>query len=141
MNPVGPIIGMLTTEKIERKHSLVMVSLFMAATDMVFAFTHSTIAIVCIGALLTVFGSWFASIFHAYQAELFPTRARATGVGFTYGWSRVSAVFSTLIISALLVHGILAVFTFIGAAMLLAAIVVGIWGPRTNATALEDISH
>jgi MFS transporter, putative metabolite:H+ symporter len=141
MNPVGPIIGMLTTEKIERKHSLVMVSLFMAATGMVFAFTHSTIAIVCIGALLTVFGSWFASIFHAYQAELFPTRARATGVGFTYGWSRVSAVFSTLIISALLVHGILAVFTFIGGAMVLAAIVVGIWGPRTNATALENISH
>lgn len=141
MNPVGPIFGMLTTEKIERKHSLVMLSLLMATTGMAFAFVHGTIAVVCIGVLLTVFGSWFASIFHAYQAELFPTRARATGVGFTYGWSRVSAVFSTLIISALLVHGILAVFTFIGAAMLLAAIVVGFWGPRTNAAALENISH
>ncbi len=141
MNPVGPIIGMLTTEKIERKYSLVIVSLLMACTGMIFAFVHQTIAVVCIGALLTVFGSWFASIFHAYQAELFPTRARATGVGFTYGWSRVSAVFSTLIIGALLVHGILAVFTFIGSAMLLAAIVVGVWGPRTNASALEDISH
>ncbi len=59
------------------------------------AFTKSAVAVIIIGALLTVFGSWFASIFHAYQAELFPTRARATGVGFTYGWSRVSAVFST----------------------------------------------
>jgi putative MFS transporter len=141
MNPVGPIIGMLTTEKIQRKHSLVMVSIFMATTGMIFAFIHNTIAVVCIGALLTVFGSWFASIFHAYQAELFPTRARATGVGFTYGWSRVSAVFSTMIISALLVHGILAVFMFIGSAMLLAAFVVGVWGPRTNSIALEDISQ
>lgn len=141
MNPVGPIIGMLTTEKIERKYSLVIVSLAMATTGMIFAFTHNTLAVVCIGALLTVFGSWFASIFHAYQAELFPTRARATGVGFTYGWSRVSAVVSTLIISALLVHGILAVFMFIGSAMVLAALVVGVWGPKTNATALEDISH
>jgi putative MFS transporter len=141
MNPVGPIFGMLTTEKVERKHSLVMLSLLMATTGMAFAFVHETIAVVCIGTVLTVFGSWFASIFHAYQAELFPTRARATGVGFTYGWSRVSAVFSTMIISALLVHGILAVFTFIAAAMALAAFVVGVWGPRTNATALEEISH
>jgi putative MFS transporter len=141
MNPVGPIIGMLTTERIERKHALVMLSIFMATTGMVFAFTKNAIAVIVIGALLTVFGSWFASIFHAYQAELFPTRARATGVGFTYGWSRVSAVFSTLIIGALLAHGILAVFLFIGGAMLLAALIVGIWGPKANHVALEQISH
>jgi putative MFS transporter len=118
-----------------------MLSLFMATTGMVFAFTNNAIAVIIIGALLTVFGSWFASIFHAYQAELFPTRARATGVGFTYGWSRVSAVFSTLLIGALLTHGILAVFVFIGGAMLLAALIVGIWGPRANQVALEQISH
>lgn len=75
---------------------------------------------------------------HAYQAELFPTRARATGVGFTYSWSRLSAVFSTLIVGALLGHGVLAVFIFMVAAMIGVALVVGLYGPKTNALALEE---
>ena len=85
--------------------------------------------------------AWFSAIFHAYLAEIFPTRARATGVGFTYGMSRLSTVFSTFIIGALLVHGIVAVFAFISSAMVGVALVVGIWGPRTNAVALENLSQ
>jgi len=68
------------------------------------------------------------------------TRARATGVGFTYSASRLSAATSSLIIGALLVHGVPAVFIFIAAAMLGVALVVGIAGPRTNGAALEEIS-
>ena len=98
-------------------------------------------AIVLIGALLTIFSYWFSAVLHAYQAELFPTRARATGVGFTYSWSRLSAVFSTLIIGALLARGVLAVFILMAAAMLGVALVVGMWGPRTNAMTLEEISQ
>ncbi|MGH8538862.1 MAG: hypothetical protein ACREXM_21170 [Gammaproteobacteria bacterium] len=78
---------------------------------------------------------------HAYQAELFPTRARATGVGFTYSWSRLSAMFSTLIIGALLSKGVLAVFIFMAAAMLGVALLVGVFGPRTNAVVLEELSR
>ena len=141
MNPLGPIVGVFTTELFERKYALVILSLLMAGTGMVFAFARTTLSIVIIGCLLTIFGSWFASIFHAYQAELFPTRARATGVGFTYSWSRLSAVFSTVFIGVLLVHGILTVFAFIAAAMCCAALVVGVWGPRTNSVALERISR
>jgi MFS transporter, putative metabolite:H+ symporter len=141
MYPVGPIIGMLTTERFERKYALVLLSVLMAATGMLFAFAHTTMMVVFIGVLLTVFNSWFASIFHAYQAELFPTRARATGVGFTYGFSRISAVFSTILIARLLPLGIIGVFAFIGSAMLCAAVVVGLFGPKTNSIALEKISH
>lgn len=140
MNPIGPIFAMLTTERIERKTSLIVLSLLMAATGMLFAVVHRYALIALIGALLTTFSSWFSSIFHAYQAELFPTRARATGVGFTYGWSRISTVLSTLIIGDLLSYGILAVFLFIASAMVLVAILIGIWGPRTNNLPLEEIS-
>jgi putative MFS transporter len=141
MNPVGSLIGVSTTERLERKRAIVMLALLIAATGMAFAYAHDTITIVVIGATMTVFTSWFSSVFHAYQAELFPTRARATGVGFTYSWSRLSAVFSTLIIGALLVHGILAVFIFIALAMVGVALVVGAFGPRTNAVMLEEISQ
>lgn len=141
VSPVGPLIAVLTADRLERKHTIVVLTLLMAATGLCFAFAVHAVAIVTIGAALTIFSYWFSALLHAYQAELFPTRARATGVGFTYSWSRLSAVLSTLIIGALLGKGILAVFLFIAAAMVGVALLVGLLGPKTNAVALEHISH
>jgi MFS transporter, putative metabolite:H+ symporter len=141
VSPLGPLLGVLTAERVERKQAIVILSLLMAITGLGFPFASQATAIVGIGALLTVFSYWFSAVLHAYQAELFPTRARATGVGFTYSWSRLSAVFSTLIIGVLLSKGVLAVFVFMAAAMTGVALVVGIFGPRTNKVALEQISH
>jgi putative MFS transporter len=141
VSPIGPLIAVFTAERLERKRLIVFLSVSMAATGLAFPFTSSTFAIVIAGALLTTFSYWFSAVLHAYQAELFPTRARATGVGFTYSWSRLSAVFSTLIIGALLKSGVLAVFLFMASAMLGVALVVGLFGPRTNGRMLEQISH
>ena len=113
----------------------------MAASGLLFPLASEPLAIVGVGALLTIFSYWFSAVLHAYQAELFPTRARATGVGFTYSWSRLSAVFSTLIIGLLLTHGVFAVFLFMAAAMAGVALVVGLFGPKTNAVVLERISE
>jgi MFS transporter, putative metabolite:H+ symporter len=141
VSPLGPLLGILTAERVERKQAIVILSLLMAITGLGFPFASRAMAVVGIGALLTVFSYWFSAVLHAYQAELFPTRARATGVGFTYSWSRLSAVFSTLIIGVLLSKGVLAVFVFMAAAMIGVALVVGIFGPRTNKVPLEQISH
>ncbi len=141
VSPIGPLLGVFTAERLERKRAIVILSLLMAVTGLGFPLASGASAIVGIGALLTVVSYWFSAVLHAYQAELFPTRARATGVGFTYSWSRLSAVFSTLIIGVLLTRGVLAVFVFMAAAMTGVALVVGIFGPRTNKAALEEISH
>jgi putative MFS transporter len=140
VNPIGPFLGVITTELLERKRILVTLSLLIAFTGMAFAFSRRPIAIIMIGMLLTILNTWFSSVYHAYQAELFPTRARATGVGIAYGFSRLGALCSTFIIAALLLHGVFTVFAFIAAAMLGVAMVVGIWGPRTNAIPLEELS-
>jgi putative MFS transporter len=141
VSPLGPLLGVLTAERVERKQAIVILSLLMAITGLAFPFATRATAIVGIGAVLTVFSYWFSAVLHAYQAELFPTRARATGVGFTYSWSRLSAVFSTLVIGALMTRGVLVVFIFMAGAMAGVALVVGLFGPRTNQVALEQISH
>ncbi len=140
VSPIGPLISVYTAERFERKRIIVFLALAMAISGMAFPFVESPLAIVAAGALITIFSYWFSAALHAYQAELFPTRARATGVGFTYSWSRLSAVFSTYMIGYLLVEGILAVFLFMGAAMVGVALLVGLVGPKTNALVLEDIS-
>ncbi len=140
VSPIGPLIGVFTAERWQRKLMIVLLALLMAGSGLAFPFASGAWSIVGIGGLLTVFSYWFSAVVHAYQAELFPTRVRATGVGFTYSWSRLSAVFSTLIIGALLTRGILAVFIFMAVAMVGVALTVGLFGPKTNSLALEEVS-
>jgi putative MFS transporter len=84
--------------------------------------------------------NWFSAIFHAYQAELYPTQARATGVGFTYAWSRASMVGVDLIMPGLVATNRAAAFGLMAAALGGVAVTVGVFGPLTNARALEEVS-
>lgn len=140
VSPIGPVLGLLTTERFQRRNALITLPLLMAATGFLFPLAGTGLELVAVGAAITIFSYWFSAVLHAYQAELFPTRLRATGVGFTYSLSRLSAAFSSVVIGALLVHGVMAVFVFTGGAMVLCALLVAALGPKTNAVALEDLS-
>jgi putative MFS transporter len=142
VSPLGPAVAVLTSDKLERKWTIVAMALLIAAFGLGFAFWTLPTLIVLSGALVTLCSNWFSALLHAYQSELFPTRMRATGVGFTYSWSRLSASFSSLLIGAVLVRaGVGGVFTVLAAAMVGVALVIGIFGPRTNRIALEQLAR
>jgi MFS transporter, putative metabolite:H+ symporter len=141
VSPLGPLLAALTSDRIERKWTIVVLALLVAGLGLGFGNSIVPVAVVGFGALLTLANYWFSAAFHAYQAELFPTRLRATGVGFTYSWSRLSAAFTSLLIGAVLVHGVPAVFALLAVAMILVAMVVAVMGPRTNGLVLEEISR
>jgi putative MFS transporter len=139
-SPVGPLFAVLWSDRFERKWTIVVLSVAMAITGLVFLQARVPWQIVACGALLTMMSYWFSAAFHAYQAELFPTRARATGVGFTYSWSRLSAAVSSLVIGALLPHGVGGVVLLVSAAWVGVALIIA-FGPRTNAVPLEMVSR
>jgi putative MFS transporter len=142
VSPLGPALAVLTSDRLERKWAIVVMALLIAALGLGFAFWSAPVLIVASGALVTLCSNWFSALLHAYQSELFPTRLRATGVGFTYSWSRLSAVFSSLLIGAVLLRGgVGAVFTLLATAMCGVALVIGIFGPRTNRIALEQLAR
>jgi MFS transporter, putative metabolite:H+ symporter len=141
VSPLGPALAVWTSDKLERKWTIVATALAIAAFGLGFAFWSLPALIVASGAMVTLCSNWFSALLHAYQSELFPTRLRATGVGFTYSWSRLSAVFSSMLIGAVLVHGVPAVFALLAAAMCGVAFVIGVFGPRTNRIALEQLSR
>ncbi|MGC1485751.1 MAG: MFS transporter [Candidatus Acidiferrum sp.] len=140
VSPVGPLLAAWTSDRFERKWTIVVLALLVAALGLGFGNSIAPAAVVGFGALLTLANYWFSAAFHAYQAEMFPTRLRGTGVGFTYSWSRLSAAFSSILIGAVLVHGVPAVFAMLAVAMGMVAIVVGLMGPRTNGLVLEEIA-
>jgi putative MFS transporter len=141
VSPLGPLLAAFTSDRMERKWTIVVLALVVAGLGLGFGNSLAPAAVVGFGALLTLANYWFSAAFHAYQSELFPTRLRATGVGFTYSWSRLSAAFTSILIGAVLIHGVPAVFALLAVAMILVATVVAIMGPRTNGLVLEEISR
>ncbi|MHB1684263.1 MAG: MFS transporter [Bacilli bacterium] len=140
-NPLGPIIGMFTSDRYQRKHLIAIVAIAIAASGTIFSFMRIPFFIILLGIIITLLNNWFSTLFHSYQAELYPTRIRATGVGFTYSWSRLSSAFTGFLIVWLLKSfGVVGVFAFIAFAMLVVAVVIGGFGPRTSLLSLEEIS-
>jgi len=141
VSPIGPLLGAWTSDRFERKWTIVVLALLVAGLGLGFGNSIAPVAVVGFGALLTLANYWFSAAFHAYQAELFPTRLRGTGVGFTYSWSRLSAAFTSILVGWVLRdYGVPAVFVMLAVAMSLVALVIGAMGPRTNRMVLEEIA-
>ena len=141
-NPVGPLLGMLIADRIERKWQIVCAGVSIGVFIYLFASQVRPVLVICFGVLVTLANNWMSFAFHNYQGEIFPTRIRARAVGFVYAWSRVSAAFAGLLIGFFLRQGgTPAVALFIGGAMLIMIITIAGFGPKTRLLALEDISR
>jgi MFS transporter, putative metabolite:H+ symporter len=142
MYPIGPLLCMLFADRFERKWQIVTAAIGTAIFGLLFARQTGTAWLITFGLLITLSNNLLSYSFHAYQAELYPTRIRARAIGFVYSWSRLSTMFTSFMIAFFLERfGTKGVFAFIAASMLMVILSVGIFGPRTNNLSLEEISH
>ena len=140
-NPIGPLMGLLVADRMERKWQLVWAAVCIGVFMLFFARQTSAVLIVIFGVLVQLANMWLSFVFHGYQAEQYPTRIRGRAVGFVYSWSRISAAFAGLMIGFFLKEGgAMAVALFIGGAMVIMVIAIGGFGARTLNRTLEEIS-
>ena len=139
--PIGPLIGLFFADRFERKWQIAWAALGIAASGLLFAQQSTAAGVIVCGLLITLCNNWMSFSFHAYQAELYPTRIRAQAVGFVYSWSRFSAIFSGFIIAFFLGHyGTIGVFGFIAGAMAVVFVVISVFGPAVTNRRLEAIA-
>ena len=139
--PLGALLGVYFAERFERKWQIVGTAIGIAVFGFGFAFAPNLPLVVLSGLLFTLSNNWLIAVFHPYAAELFPTRIRAQAIGFTFCWSRVSAIFVGFWVSDILASGGQNdVFLMIGGAMLMIVIAIGLFGPRSNGRALEVLA-
>ena len=139
--PVGSALSLPLIERFERKFLLIGAGLGMAVFGLAFGLSTSAGAIVAFGFLYTVISNVFSNAFHVYQAEIFPTGVRATAASWTYSLSRLgSAALPFILLPALDAGGPVALFSVISVAMVLLAINVGVFGPRTTGLQLEAVN-
>jgi MFS transporter, putative metabolite:H+ symporter len=140
--PFGPLLAMPFTDRFERKWLIVAGAFFIAVFGLAFSQMRAAVPLIAFGALLTLSNNIMSFSFHAYQAELYPTRIRAMAVGFVYCWSRLSALFGAFIIAFFLNRfGVTGVFSLIAACMVVVMLAIGIFGPPTSKHSLETISR
>jgi MFS transporter, putative metabolite:H+ symporter len=140
--PLGPLAGMAVADRFERKWQIVGAAAAIALFGLAFSQQRGAAAVIFCGLLLTLANNWLSFSFHAYQAELYPTRIRAQAVGFVYSWSRFSTIFTGFLIAFLLRRaGTTGVFVCIAGAMAVVCVVIAAFGPATTGRRLEAITE
>lgn len=138
--PLGSLICSRYADKFENKWQIVMASLMTVIFGTLFALADSPLLMIICGFLVTYSNAWLTFSYHAYQTEIFPTHIRARAVGFCYSFSRLSTVFSSIMIGVILQYaGSQGVIAFIVFSMLMVMLSVGIFGPATRGRDLENI--
>jgi putative MFS transporter len=139
--PLGPLLAYGLADRFERKWQIVASASAVALFGVLFGQMTLAPLLIALGILLTMANNVLSFSFHAYQAELYPTRIRALAIGFVYSWSRLSGVFSAFAIAFFLDRfGVPGVFAFIAGSMAMVVLSIAVLGPRTARLALETIS-
>lgn len=138
--PLGSLICSRYADKLENKWQIVFSSLMTVVFGTLFALATNPVLMIICGFLITYSNAWLTFSYHAYQTEIFPTHIRARAVGFCYSFSRLSTVFSSILIGIILQYaGSQGVIAFIVLSMLMVMLSVGIYGPKTRGLDLENI--
>jgi putative MFS transporter len=133
----GALIAMLISDRFQRKWTIVVTALIIAACGLAYGLTFDAFYIMLFGFGVAMFIQTFAPMLYAYTAESFPTGIRSSGTGFTYGIGRLANVLGPLVIAFLFArYGYQSVFVYIAACWTLVAVIVGVFGPRTMGKAL-----
>src|SRR5258705_7556612 len=129
----GAWIASMIADRWERKYLIAVVAVLVGAFGMIYGLSFNTWIIVTFGFLVAMTQQVFAPILYAYTAECFPTNARNTGAGMSYGIGRLGNAVGPLIVAFLFTtYGYRSVFAYIAVCWVLVAMLILAFGPRMN---------
>lgn len=138
--PIGSALSLPIVERLDRRWLIVGSAFLMGAFGLALGNSSSPGAIITAGFLYTLVSNIFSNALHIFQAEIFPTFARATAVGTAYGLSRLSsAVMPFVLLPVLESWGPTWMFALVATAMLIVIVDIALLAPSTTGQALEKV--
>ena len=138
----GKLLEAWLVERWGRRPVIIAFGLLAAVAALAFGFTRGAIPVLLIGCVMSFFGIGADPAVKVYTAESYPTDIRATGTAATEGIGRLlSGVIGPALVPLLLVAGgVVAVYTVVGVAALVAVVTVAVYGEETRGRTLEAIT-
>jgi putative MFS transporter len=140
---IGKFVEAYAVERWGRKPVIVSFTLIAVACALFFGYLRAPVWVLTVGIVMSFFGIGLDPAVKIYVAENYPTRVRATGVGFTEGVGRLFAgalapYFFAQILASLGVGGS---YVFVAAVAFIGVLAVGFLGEETKGRVLEEISQ
>jgi MFS transporter, putative metabolite:H+ symporter len=139
--PIGSALSLPVIERLDRRWLIATSAFLMSVFGLLLGFASSATMIVAMGFLYTVASNFFSNGLHVFQAEIFPTFARATASGTAYGLSRLSSGAMPFVLLPVLERwGAGAMFAVIAAALWIVILDIALFAPSTTGRSLEQVS-
>ncbi|MDF5752152.1 MFS transporter [Spongiactinospora sp. TRM90649] len=139
--PLGAAVVAIIADRVERKRLIVVSALLMAVVGIAFGVADQETLVLLTGFAFTALGSVFATAACVYVPEIFPTETRGFATGLGNGLSRLATAlmpFAALaILAALGPVGVLGVSALL---LVICAVDIGLFGPRTTGRQLEAVT-
>jgi putative MFS transporter len=133
----GAWIAATISDRWERRSLIAIVALAIGTCGMIYGLSFRTSTIVIFGFLVAMGQQVFAPLLYAYTPECFPTEARNTGTGASYGIGRLGNAIGPLVVASLFgSYGYTSVFVYIAVCWAVVAVLVTVFGPRTKGRTL-----
>ena len=139
--PVGAILQTFLVDMVQRKY-LVVCGLIVSAIGLILLATNQSPAQVVVGGFVFTMGNYFALVpAYTYTSEVFPTRARASGMAIGDGVGHVGGAVQPFIVLALLAALGARVDFWWMAAMVVVALLLMLGGVRSTRRSLTGIAQ
>lgn len=129
-------------EKFGRKFVLVVYLTLTAVCALWFGLAETEASLLTAGALLSFFnlGAWGGM--YAYTPELYPTPARATGVGFAASFGRIGGILGPFLVGMLVAGNVAisTIFAIFFVSILIGVVALLIWGKETKGIDPDAVS-
>lgn len=138
----GYVLGGYVVDWLDRKPTAMLAFVGTAIFGTLFGLSTTSSALMVFGGLMAFCLALGSTAIYSYTPELYPTEIRATGMGLASAWGRAGAIILLLVFGVFAVlKGKLFVFAISDVVLILAAIVIALFGPSTRGRSLEDASH
>jgi len=128
-----------TLERVGRKLVIIAVLAFVSIAAFIYGHADTFLWVALTGGMLRFFMVSLATSLYAYTPELFPTHARATGLGTASTMGRISAIAGPMLVPPLvMLWGYTGAFAAFAACFGISALLVALFGPETKGRSVED---
>lgn len=137
----GALLAWPVIDRWERKYTILVIEIAVAALVIVYGFVANVPVILITGFLVTLLLQMQTAFLYTYTPEVFPTRLRGVGTGFTNGIGRLAGAGGGVLVAAVYQGwGYASVFIYVAACMLLVGGLLAVFGVRTTGKPLESIT-